>query len=269
MKDSFFTAEERQQLISRYWRVYRQTAWPIRDTLTPDERVAAYEAEEALLREYAERLPYVSISRCPICGTVLEYVVDVMGLDGPWWESLDTVEYPEPQGCEHFNVLLGAVDFHGRPPVEARELDEILPGPGVPYVIPDLLQLPGMQAVVSSFPDGMGDTCYAMAYFAPQRFHGALLHQPWLRQRQEVYDENGSYEGWRVGGNKWDFDLGPWLERQSLLWIAPGDLSSLIVRKDSPCPYENLPGVRQPQIIRKGDLSLLPLPTGEGFEPFE
>jgi len=264
-----FTLRERKKLISRYWQAYRQTAWPVRNTLTSAQRVAAYEAEDALLREYAARLPYVSLSRCPICGDALKYIVDIMGIDGPWWESSNTVDYPEPRSCKHFNVLLGAMDFHGRTLSEAGELNEILPGPAVPYVIPDLLKLPGMRAVLSSFPDAMGDTCYVMAYFAPKRFHGSFLHQPWPRKRQEVYGENGSYEGWRIADSKWDFELGHWLERKALLWIAPGELSSLNVRKGTPCPYENLPGVRQPQLIRKGDISLLPLPEGKIFKPFE
>ena len=261
--------QERKKLISRYWHAYRQTAWPIHDTLTSAQRVAAGKAEDALLREYAKRLPYIALSRCPICGDALKYVVDVMGFDGPWWESSNTVDYPQARSCGHFNVLLGAVDFHGRTPVEAGELDEILPGPGVPYVIPDLLKLPGMRAVLSSFSDDAGDTCYAIAYFAPKRFHGAFLHQPWPRKRQEVYDGNGGYEGWRIADNKWDFELGPWLKRKALLWIAPGEPSSPKVCKGTPCPYENLPGVRQRQLIRKGEISLLPLPEGKTFKPFE
>ena len=268
MSEKSFNEVERQRLISAYWESRRQTSWPIFDTLTSEQIRNHYGEQDRLLKEYAERLPFVEISRCPICDAVLEYVVDTMGLDGPWWAKGDLVEFPKPQGCEHFRVLLGAIDFHGRTPSEAAVHRTVLPGPGAPFVVPRLLEIPGMRAVIWSFGLPKGDLCYPIAYFSEEPLHGAFLHQPWGREAYQVFNIEGEYEGWTIANDPWEFEPRPWIDRGLLFWIKPGD-ESLTLRREGSCPYENLAGIRKPQVIRKGKLSTLSLPTGERLRIFE
>ena len=267
MNHAPFTPEERKQLIEAFWASERRTSWPVFQTLTSGQRKKEYAKQDRLLDEYAERLPFVPVSRCPLCKTVLQYVFDPMGLDGIWWFKDKLAEYPPPRACAHFRVLLGAVDFHGRQPEEANVHRTVRPGPGAPFVVPRMLELPDMSAVLSSRMLPYGDEAYLIAYFSKNPVHGALLHQPWCREDFEVFDEEGEYQAWTISNDQWDFDLRAWIEKGRLMWINPGG-DSLTIRRQGDCPYENQPGVRAPQIIQRGKLSLLPLPTGEPVNPF-
>ena len=219
------------------------------------------------LTSTGERLPAVPISRCPLCGDRLEYVLDAGGLDGPWWHIRKLAEYPLPKE-KHFSVLLGAIDFHGREPIEAEMHQTVQPGPGVPFVVPRLLGLPGMRAVISTLLLPHGDTAYVIAYFSPTPIHGGLLHQPWPHVDYEVLDERGENQGWGVRNDIWDFDLKSWIASGQVVWTHPGD-SSFTLQTEGPCPYVDLAGVRAPQCITRGKLSTLDLPTGEHPEPIE
>lgn len=268
MSKQNFTKEERQQLIDAYYESERQTTWPIFDTLSSDQRKQEYAKQDQLLNTYAQYLPLVPVSRCPYCDIALEYLFDPMGLDGMWWFKDKLAEYVAPKTCEHFRVLLGGIEFHGREPSEAKRTGTVLPGPGVPFVVPSILEIPGMRAILSSAQLANSDTAYLIAYFSETPVHGAFLHQPWARQDYEVFDEDGQYEGWTVSNAEWDFNLRPWVEEGLLFWIDPDD-SSLTIKKQGLCPYEDLPGVQAPQIIEQGELSVLPLPSGEVVDPFE
>jgi hypothetical protein len=154
-------------------------------------------------------------------------------------------------------------------PLEAKVNDEVLAGPGVPFVVPRLLtEIPNMKAVISSFEMQPGYTCYPIAYFSENPVHGAVLHQPWGRQAYQVRNEEGQYEGWMSANDKWDFDLRPWIEKGLLLWINPGD-QALALQNQPPCPYVGLQGVQAPQKIVKGNVETGTLPTGEQLQPFE
>ena len=107
------------------------------------------------LEEYFERLPRVAMSVCPYCGQVLKRSVDPFGLDGPWWGEERLVDVREPKACRHFKVLLGAFKVRPGDPVEATH--NVRPGPDVPFVVPRLLELPGMIAVVGRIELDTGD----------------------------------------------------------------------------------------------------------------
>ena len=267
MNDAPFTATERKQLLEAFWESKRRTSWPVFQTLTSGQRKKEYAKQDRLLDEYAKRLPFVPVSRCPLCNMVLQYVFDPMGLDGIWWFKDKLAEYPPPKACEHFRVLLGAIDFHERQPKEASVHRTVRPGAGAPFVVPRMLDLPGMSAVVSNLTLPHDDAAYLMAYYSKNPIHGALLHQPWAREDYEVFDEEGEYQAWTISNEQWDFYLQAWIEKGRLMWINPED-ESLTIQRQGPCPYENHPGVRAPQIIERGKLSLLPLPTGEPLNPF-
>ncbi len=119
-------------------------------------------SERCLFKVYAAGLPVREVSRCPICGKVLGIPIDDLGLDGPWWWTVCPTEFPPPRGCVHFQVYLGALDLHGRAPVEV--VSGVKPGPGATFVIDRLLSMEGMQAVLSTVRVGRGDTGYLIAY---------------------------------------------------------------------------------------------------------
>jgi len=269
MNTASFSPAERRQLLERYYDLRQKLAPPLNQALPMAQRQTMSKERDAAVQEYAERLPFVPLSRCPFCAKVLEYPMDVEGLSGPWWFTGPLAQYPPPDGCPHFRVLLGAIDFQLNRPVEAEMVPEVLPGPGVPFVVPRLLkEIPAMKAVISSLMMPPGYTCFPIAYFSEHPVHGAFLHQPWGRQAYQVLNEQGAYEGWSSANDLLDFELQPWIDRGLLLWINPTD-TALTLQSRPPCPYANLPGVRAPQKIVRGNLQVLPLPTGEKLHPFE
>ncbi len=262
-----FTAQDRDRVVREYWETRRESSSPSFGKMSASHRTSVYNRRSELLDEYGKRLPPVPISRCPFCGQVLEYVVDTWGVDGPWWHIRALANYPRPVE-EHFRVLQGAVDFHGREPAEASVHKTVRPGPGVPFVIPRLLGLPGMRAVISTLALPHGDTAYLTAYFSPQPIHSGLLHQPWPYVDYYVTNEEGESLGWSVHNDAWDFDLKPWIENGQVMWIDPGD-RALTLQGGLPCPYVDLPGVRAPQSVDRGKVSTLDLPTGEPPQPLD
>ncbi len=268
MNSAEYSSSERRQLLDRFYTLRRNLSAPHHKAFTMAQSQMMVKERDAVLDEYAKRLPLVPLSRCPFCAEPLEYSIDVQGLDGPWWFNGPMAEFPQPKCCTHFRVLLGAMDFHSNRPLETELIPEVLPGPGVPFVVPRLLEIPTMKTVVSSFTIPPNYMAYAIAYFSENPLHGALLHQPWGRQAYQVLDENGKYEGWTAANDKIDFDLGPWIDKGLVLWVNPGD-STLTLQNRPPCPYVNLPGVRAPQKIVRGELETMPLPTGKRLQPFE
>lgn len=268
MNHNGFTPDQRQILLRQLRECERKTSPPLLMSLSDDEVEEAYDLEERLLEEYAENLPFVPISRCPFTQEIVEYALDPYGYDGPWWEPKETAQYPEAQGSEHFRVLLGAVDMNGRQPSETKDGDDVLLGPAVPFVIPDLLELPDMQAVLSRLLLPSGDIAYLIAYYSKDPIHGGLLHQPWARDSYEIIDEEGEYVGWGAANSEWDFDLQPWIDQGKVSWIEPGD-STLTLVNSGVCPYVNLSGERRPQILHQGNRVLGELPDGRPLQPFE
>ena len=251
----------RRQLVDDYWQSYEKTSWPIFQTLTEGQIGREYAKQDRLLDEYGEILPQVPVSRCPLCDAMASYVFDPAGLDGPWWAKGNLTDYAPADTCEHFRLLMGAVDFHGRLPSEAKVHREILPGPGVPFVIPRIAQIETMQMVVSCFTLPHNDTAYLTAYFSDEPVHSVYLHQPWGREAYQVVSLDGEYEGWSASGDAWDFDLQPWIDQGLLSWIVPGDTSYMLVREGD-CPFVSCAGVRLPQKITRGVIEQLALPDG-------
>jgi hypothetical protein len=260
------TREERDELVHRYWESERKTTAPYLRQLSVNESRREYALQRKLLAAYGEGLPAVPVSRCPVCGEVLQYAFDAFGLDGMWWNKDGIVPVRRPAEPHHA-VVLGAVDFHGREPAEAEPNGQVLPGPGVPFVVPRLLSLPGMSAVISSCGMPKGDTAYVIAYFSEAPVDPLQLHQPWAREGFSVGEDTGDAT-WGAASDVWDFDLRPWIADGRGKWIDPGD-ASLTLRESGPCPYVGLPGAREPQMIDMGRLTALPLPDGQPIDPFE
>ena len=260
------TRDERNELVRRYWDSELKTTAPHLQKLSVNQSRREYALQRKLLDEYGEALPAVPVSRCPVCGKVLEYPFDAFGLDGMWWNK-DGIVPPRRPSEPHHAVLLGAIDFHGRSPVEAEANGQVLPGPGAPFVVPRLLSLPGMSAVISSLQLPKGDTAFLTAYFSDTPPNPLELHQPWAREMLTA-GEDGENPTWGAASDSWDFDLRPWIANRQLKWIEPGD-RELRLCDEGTCPYVGLPGVREPQMIDMGKLTTLPLPDEQPIDPFE
>lgn len=246
------------------------------DRLYPDdEEQELFGREFDLLRErfysklgeYADRIPRLPVSMCPFCQAPLKRAIDPGGFDGFWWHLQVPAEFEEPAACEHFRVLQGAVKL-GRPhPTEATAVVE--PGPDVPFVIPALSSLPGMVAVISRVSLEHGDVAYPIAYFSDQEVAPERLHQPWCRDEFWWEDEEGKAL-WLHATDIWDFNLVPYFEKKSLLWVELDAAAPQLRTRtpEAPCPWESLPGDRLPQMFSEGERTLLELPTGEPAVPF-
>lgn len=266
-----FSKAERDALLARM-REVEATIWPGESGPPPNrtERASLMDTLYALRGEYADRLPRVVMSACPFTGVPFRHSIDPYGVDGPWWRKVRAFTPEEAAPPPTFRVLLGALDLRGRVPSEVGDL--VLAGPDVPYVVPRLLELPGMVAVISRLELATGDLAYPIAYFSTEDVHPSRLHQTWTRADLWFTTPDGK-SGWAAKNDPWDFDLGPWIERGSVRWIAPGDEAVRVVKGGGgsgvECPFAGLPGDRQPQYLSGGQRELGELPSGEPMMPFE
>lgn len=220
------------------------------------------------LGEYFDRLPRVPMSACPFCGATLKRAFDPFGFDGPWWHVDLLCEIQEPAHCEHFQVILGAVSLRDREPEEAVE--EVQPGPDVPFVVPALLDLPGMVAVIGQLTLETGDRAYPIAYFSDATVDPADLHQPWCRTSFWFKNDEGEAL-WSISNDLWSFDLEPFLREGRVRWtdLGAGSPRALRATEGHSCPFTGLPGDRRPQKFIRGSRKLLGLPSGEPINPFD
>lgn len=266
---SDFTREERDNLLKRAWEIDgRLYAKESEARPQGRERAQLKETYYRILSEYADRLPRVMMSACPHSGEILKRSFDPWGLDGPWWHKDQEVRIEEPAAPASFKVLLGAFSLNGRDPEEVRA--PVIPGPEVPFVVPALLKLPGMVAVVSRLETVRGGVAYPVGYFSTEEIQPDQLHQFWLRQDFWFTQEDGT-TAWLTANDRWDFDLGPWVESGKLRWIEPGDREGTVrsASDTDRCPFVDLPGDRFPQVMAWGTRDLLDLPDGSLVNPFE
>jgi hypothetical protein len=262
-----FTREERNDLLRKI-RAVEAELYPKDGSSPPRPKYARLrDTYYAMLGEYSDRLPRVLMSVCPFTGAPLVRSIDPYGLDGFWWHKDRTFTPEEPAAPPTFRVLLGALDLRGRTPSEAS--DEVLAGPAVPFVVPRLLELPGMVAVVSRLELASGDVAYPIAYFSSEETPPFKLHQFWTRPELWFETASGS-KSWLVRNDPWDFDLETWIAQDKLKWVPPGQTKPEAVGGEGgACPFIGLAGDRQPQVIGGGVRELDEAPTGEPVEPFE
>jgi len=197
------------------------------------EARAAHAEMVALEEQYFQTLPRPVMAPCPFCGKPLHRSFDSFGLDGLWWRSDAQPEEPTP--CLHFCVLLGAVKVDRSPPTDFQ----VHPGPDRPFVLPRLLQHPGMVAVVAQLPIE-GGVAYPIAYFAPRRPPVQELAAGWGRTNF-VYTTQLGQHAWRsAGADVQDFDLGAWVAAGRVRWCGPG--SDRMILDEGACPYLTDPG---------------------------
>lgn len=214
------------------------------------------QARRTELREtYLGLLPKVPVARCPFGSEVVERAIDVVDLDGLWWEARGPARPPVEPTPPTFIGMTGAVRL-GDPIAWAPFLAK--PGPEVPYVRPELLVVDGVVAVVSTLRVGP-HTGYPVSYFLdPERGQvpDELRVNEWGSERFRVEDEQGV---WRWGSelddeNRYDYDLRPWLERGDLRWIEPGHTDLALRTGTEGCPYLDLDGHRAVTRIEEGDV---------------
>jgi hypothetical protein len=264
-----FDREQRNRAVLRVQET-REQAFKPSDPARPEPPLLvarALDTYHAAVAEYSDRLPRVLMSACPFTGAPLVRAFDPFGLDGPWWHAVRTFDPEEPSAPPSFRTLLGALDLRGRVPAEATST--VLAGPGAPFVVPSLLELPGMVAVMHRVELATGDVGYPVGYFSLEDLDTADLHQFWTRQDLWFKTEDGD-PAWTMKNYTWDFDLQPWIEKGQLRWLTMEGARPRVVghEQGGRCPYAGLDGVRRAQIVARGRVSLKDPPDGSEPEPF-
>lgn len=257
-----FTQEERQELLAEFFPTYR--SWQALDyrlsvagkSLPADlvQKLDVFDSTLMDLRQrYCDGLPFLPISRCPFTNQVVYHSLDPYGIDGLWWNYEAPVR-PVENFPPTVHSITGALRITG----EVAPVPFLcVPGPGVPYVLPEILSHNSVTAVLSSLPIG-NHTGYVILYFTGSSGDGIPRADNWGMDHWELPGAGGSQdwgEGIR-GVRQADFDLAPWIEKKKLLWIPPGDSMISLHSGIDGCPYIGLDGSRTLQRVRDGTVEL-------------
>ena len=254
----------RDNLLAEYVRYHHARMHGGSAELGMDAKAAEQAAENALASYFAE-LPRVQLSRCPFTGDPVTGAFDAWGFDGPWW--LGSFLGSEVRaGGGMLRLMMGAVALGQEPPEQPIRGDAHI-GPGAPFVVPSVLELPGMQAVISQIEMSKKRRAYTICYFSLEAPKPWQLYQ-WWRHTSMGWTHEGK-SGWAIKTDPWDFDLRKWIANGRLRWINPGDPEMAIADPEpSKCPYLDLDGVRMQQIVSKTGVRTIPPPDGEEIDPF-
>lgn len=255
-----FTADERRALLEELFAIGARLDAAAAEG--PDAEADRARFAE-LRREYRERLPRLTLSRCPLTNAPYEHSFDPDGLDGPWWD------YRSPN--RPLEMLQGTVvAFTG-----AIRLGEPLerapflcrPGPGAPFVVPRILRHEHARAVIWSLPIG-AHTAYAIVYFADPLQPDIEPFNDWGTDFYQ-FESDVDRMGWDQADEEasdYDFELEKYLASGQLLWIAPGDDTMTLRHGVEGCPYLDLEGSRLPQLLQDGEVWYDDLATAEAVE---
>ena len=261
------TKDERNKLIQEHETVFERWIKGIKErSLKPAEADELKLETRRLKTAYFAGLPRLPLSRCPHTGALLSKAFDPWGVDGYWWQEEESAHYQEPPAPPSFAVLTGALNLNGKPAKGGTRKPAYV-GPDVPFVIPRLLSLPGMVAVVRGLTMDNGYRAFPIAYFTTQKPGPGTLTASWTRTSYNWVDETGD-PSFSYPTDPWDFDLRPWIEKGQLKWIAPDDDSLALHSEAEKCPYLDLAGTRQQQIILAEQIRTTPPPNGEETNPF-
>lgn len=242
-----FDIKQRQEILAQYFALVKKS-----EEIGADDATSLELAQ--VTKQYEDNLPKVPMSRCPLSGEVIVHSFDPFGLDGLWW-NCDAPVRPLFERYASCIAITGAVKFGGQ--VESVPF-LCKPGPAVPYVYPKLLELDGIYGVISSMPVG-AHTAYAILYFSLEIPDGVEMPNEWGTNR--YWDANDGNPGWyenAINPQDWDFDIGGWIERGKLFWIAPFDATLTLKSDVATCPYIELQGTRQMQRIAYGKIEFDP-----------
>lgn len=255
---------KREEMILQY--VALENEYELTDEDDPREKIISDELSRigsdllVNIDDYYQTLPNAKLSECPFTGQALSSSFDPVGLDGLWW-----MEFTRKPTClvdspPTFRLLRGAVNLAGIAPKGGRH--NALIGPGVPYVIPRILQLPTMRMVISQITLENGYAVYLLAYFSSEKPLSSQLTSAWLEKDEHYHtDSNGKY-GWSVASEYWDFNIENWIKLGKIYWIRPGENNlSLPSVNPADCPFVNVSGSKLPQVIKKDEIFTRPLPN--------
>ena len=262
------TKEERDKLLLEYIRINEERVSGIRQkTLSSEADSELNRTAKKLSAAYFAGLPRIPLSKCPHTGQPLVKAFDPWGVDGFWWQEGEAGSCSEPPAPPTFAVLTGALNLAGKPPLGGKTADAHV-GPPMPFVIPRILDMPDMIAVISCLSMACGYKAYPIAYFTTTKPAPGTLTSTWRRTSYGWVDETGD-PATSYPTDPWDFELGPWIDRGKVQWIAPDD-STLQLQSGTAakCPYVGMEGRHMRQIIRADKLKLEPPPNGEEINPF-
>jgi hypothetical protein len=252
-----FSREERQGILDRYFPAHQQWLDLDFQSVTASGAGAAVSAEKdqlasiiaELLDQYRRNLPVPAISRCPYTSQVLYHSLDPYGIDGLWWNYQAPVR-PIDFLMPGFLSLTGALLLQ-----ESPENVPFLcvPGPGAPYVVPEILSDDQVKAVLSSTNIGK-HTGYIMAYFTDDPSAVIPRMNCWGANRWELLNRRGTFMWGEFSPpeSRFDFDLRPWIERGKMLWIQPGDRTLSLHQGVADCPFLACTGTKKIQRIQNG-----------------
>jgi len=200
-------------------------------------------------RQYEDLLPEVTVARCPHTGAAVHWPIETAGLGGWFWRYLNAVRREPGSLPPTWLAMTGAMRLAD--PVEHPPF-AVVPGPGVPFVVPRILTSPGVRAVIAEVPVG-AHIGWTISYFGPQPENVKLVNL-WGTNTYPVY-EDGEWSGWDwdlPAVSQYDFDLTGYLSSGALLWIAPGDDSATLREGMDDCPFVDLPGERRLAVVANG-----------------
>jgi hypothetical protein len=242
--------ERRRLTVAEYFLV-----WENSDDDSPSLREQLNNRRQELRETYLALLPTVPLSRCPFSKDVVHRAIDIVDLDGMYWEAKAPTRPPVEEAPSSLIGIAGSVRL-GEPVAWAPFLAK--PGPEVPYIRPEILRRDGVGAVVSRMQIGP-HVAHPVVYFLDPvegTVPDALRINEWGTERFRVQDERGA---WRWGSelddeSAYDYDLRPWVEQEKLCWIAPGDDSLEVRRGIADCSFIDLDGRRAVTRIEEGDV---------------
>ncbi len=256
-----YTAETRNALLEEYYNLLeeeRNLDYEISlqgDDPDPEMEIKVQDMRDKLeeLREqYRVKTPILPLSRCPHTGRLLYHSFDPYDLDGLWWNYESSIR-PADRAPSRFLSLTGAMKLG-----KVGKLPHIVkPGPGTPYVIPELLGQDGVKAVLSQIQIGT-HSGYVIAYFAEDKTKGFTV-DTWGANHRAYVDHKDTFRYDEFMDDdiiSYDFYLEPWLSQEKLHWVAPEDLGFNLNMGVAGCPYLNLEGPQKNQIIVNGKVHL-------------
>lgn len=209
--------------------------------------------------QYDETIPRLKISECPFDREPLVMAFDPVSLDGLWWMEFTRRTYSRERKPPAFRLLRGAVSLQEAPPGGGRH--QALIGPGVPYVIPRILELPSMMMVISQIRLDSGHIAYILAYFSSRDPGPGRVTSGWLEKNLYHFVDDHGRAGWSLACDSWDFNITQWVRKGKIRWIPPGgDTLAPESANPSDCPFCELEGVRLPQIVEGDHVFTEPLP---------
>ena len=239
--------------------------------MKPDERpVSNFDEILTLLQqkqfsELRRRIPWVLVSRCPICNTAIWMQVGIYSLkDNFWYRAYGSGrdEVWEESICNHLFCVDGALNLNGEDPTEARLWHDyrdnregwyyIYMAAEVPYLLPRVMALPTMKAVVHDLPICDGKyTAYPITYFSEKKPAPIDFCIPWARKM--YLDTSGGYSSCGERSDAQDFELLEWTERGSLFWLDKTTEDYQIAETHlTNFPYKDIFGRKHPYIIKEG-----------------